>query len=51
MRENGKMIYKTDKVLKLGLIMLAMKEVISTARKMDTGLFCLQIKVDTLGSS
>jgi hypothetical protein len=47
MRENGKMIYKTDKGLKLGLIMLAMKEAISTARKMDTELFCSQIKVDT----
>jgi len=49
-RENGKMIYKTDRVLKLGLIMLAMKEAISTARKMDKELFCLLIKVDTLES-
>jgi len=44
------MIYKTDRVLKLGLIMLAMKEAISTARKMDKELFCLLIKVDTLES-
>jgi len=45
------MIYKTDRVLKLGLIMLAMKEAISTARKMDMELFFLLIKVDILENS
>lgn len=50
-RENGKMISKTDRVLKLGLITLAMKEAISTARKMDKEHFCSPIKANTLESS